>query len=433
MHASQRLSAQIVRDVLVEGVSLPDALARDSATLPPAVRGFVQELVYGTLRHWGVLSALVDLLVVRPPSPPLLRYLLAGALYQLLHMRQPPFAVVNHAVDAAKKIQPQSGAFINAALRRFLREKELLLTQAKQDPVARFSHPRWWITRLRKDFPKNWSALLDEGNKHPPLTLRVNTRQISRSALLARFADVGIAATPVGAVGVLLEAARDVVALPGFEQGLFSVQDLAAQYAAPLLDARDGMRVLDACAAPGGKTTHLLELADIELLALDNDVSRLPRVAENLVRLHLTEKNVDCLHADAADPAAWWDKKPFDRILLDAPCSASGIARRHPDIKWLRRATDISRFAEKQHALLVSLWPLLATGGSLLYVTCSLFREENDIVLAEFCARQRNARHEIPAFDDNSPHLGGQLLPNSHDARHNQDGLYYAMLRKIVS
>lgn len=429
MHISQQTAAQIVQSVLEDGVSLPQALARENTASSLAVRGFVQELAYGTLRYWGTLSALVDRLVSRPPAPPI-RYLLAVALYQLQHMHQPPFAVVNHAVNAAKKIQPKSGAFVNALLRRFLREKETLLISLENDPSAHYAYPHWWVARLQKDFPNDWQALLNEGNQRPPLTLRVNTTLTTRDAFLALLAEAEIAATPVGVSGVLLETAKDISALPGFAEGFFSVQDLAAQYAALLLNARAGMRVLDACAAPGGKTTHLLECADVDLLALDNDATRLARIGENLARLQLADKKIRCLHADAATPSEWWNKEPFDRILLDAPCSASGVVRRHPDVKWLRRDEDIPRFAKKQRALLSSLWPLLALDGRLLYITCSLFREENDQVVAAFCAQHKNVRHETPSFDEGAPHFGGQLLPCSRNASHNQDGLYYAILHK---
>ncbi len=430
MHASQYLAAQVVQDVF-HGKTLPNALARYHVSLPATIRGFVQELAYGTLRHWGLLSAQIDLLSNKPVSPPLLRYLLAIALYQLQHTRQPSFAVVNQAVDATKKIAPKSASFSNAVLRRFLREQETLTAQAQASSfAARFSYRPWWIRRLQHEYPDRWQSLLDEGNQRPPLTLRVNQRVTTPAALLRRLTDNGIAAKLVGQSGLLLEKAQDVATLPGFIEGEFSVQDLAAQQAAFLLDVHNGMRVLDACAAPGGKTAHLLEIADLSLTALDNDSARLTRVQENLARLKLDAPNVACVVGDASSPNGWWDGLLFDRILADVPCSASGVVRRHPDVKWLRRAADISHFAQTQSAILSALWSLLTPGGYLLYATCSLFHAENERVIASFCAQHPDARRRPVHFPEPLPHTGGQLFPNSDDTQANQDGLYYAMIEK---
>ncbi|MDR0247428.1 MAG: 16S rRNA (cytosine(967)-C(5))-methyltransferase RsmB [Burkholderiales bacterium] len=434
MQSSQILAARVVQQVL-RGTTLPVALSavldEGNDALTSAVRGFVHELAYGTLRHWETLRALFQALSTRPAGDPLLPPLVAVALYQLLHTRQPPFAVVDQAVQAAATaVHPAVKGFVNALLRRFLREKEALLAKIANDPVARYSYPAWWIARLQADYPETWQALLEAGNARPPLTLRVNRRQTTRATFLETLRSAGIEAIAVGDDGVILESPRPVSALPGFDDGWFSVQDASAQRTAPLLDVRDGMRVLDACAAPGGKTTHILEQVDVSLLALDNDAARLARVEENLKRLRLGSTQVICLRADAAQPNTWWNGQPFDRILADVPCSASGVVRRHPDVKWLRRDSDIAAFARTQTAMLEALWPLLASGGKLLYVTCSLFRAENEETVAAFCARHPEALHKIPIFAADTPHCGGQLLPSDTVTGHNQDGLYYAILHK---
>ncbi|MDR2173188.1 MAG: 16S rRNA (cytosine(967)-C(5))-methyltransferase RsmB [Burkholderiales bacterium] len=434
MQSSQILAAHVVQRVLC-GTTLPAALSAvlEDETPTPAVRGFIHELAYGTLRHWGTLRALFQMLSARSAGDPLLMPLVAVALYQLLHTRQPPFAVVDQAVQAAAAaVHPAVKGFVNALLRRFLREKEALLTKVADDPVARYSYPAWWITRLQADHPEIWQTLLEAGNARPPLTLRVNCRRTKRTAFLGALGDAGIDAQSIGDEGVMIEIPQPVSVLPGFDDGWFSVQDASAQWAAPLLDVRDGMRVLDACAAPGGKTTHILERANVSLLALDSDDTRLVRVEENLKRLRLDGSQVVCRRADAAQPDTWWDGQPFDRILADVPCSASGVVRRHPDVKWLRRQSDIAAFASAQTAMLDALWPLLASGGKLLYATCSLFRAENEKVIMAFCVRHPEALHEVPTFAADIPHCGGQLLPSDTVAGHNQDGLYYAILRKRV-
>ncbi|MDR0771109.1 MAG: 16S rRNA (cytosine(967)-C(5))-methyltransferase RsmB [Burkholderiales bacterium] len=430
VQSSQILAARAVQQVL-RGAALPAALAENDGALTPAVRGFVHELAYGTLRHWGTLHALFQALSARPAGDPLLPSLVAVALYQLLHTRQPPFAVVDQAVQAAAMaVHPSTKGFVNALLRRFLREKEVLLARIADDPAARYSYPAWWIARLRADYPETWQTLLEAGNVRPPLTLRVNRRKTTRAVFLETLRGAGIAATAVGDDGVIVESPQAVTALPGFDDGWFSVQDAAAQRAAALLDVHDGMRVLDACAAPGGKTTHILEQATVSLLALDSDMMRLSRVEENLKRLRLDGSQAVCRQADAARPGTWWDGQPFDRILADVPCSASGVVRRHPDVKWLRRQSDIAALARAQAAMLEALWPLLVAGGKLLYVTCSLFRAENEETVAAFCARHLEALHEVPTFAADIPHRGGQLLPSGTTTGHNQDGLYYAILHK---
>ncbi len=380
MQEAQKLAALAVRRVL-DGATLPVALAAVTAGAGDAGRrrSLVQELAYGTLRHWGTLEALTRRLATKPFTDPPLAALTAVALYQLGHTRAPPFAVVDRAVAAAGEIaRPAAKALVNALLRRYLRERETLDEAVRADPVARFSYPLWWIERVRREWPDDWEAILEAGNARPPLTVRVNRRVTDREAWLAACGAAGVAATPVGETGAIVDPPRPVPELPGYADGAFSVQDAAAQLAAPLLDLADGQRVLDACAAPGGKTTQVLETADVELVALDSDATRLNRVRENLTRLRLDSPRVTVREGDAGAPRGWWDGRPFDRILADVPCTASGVVRRHPDGKWLRRARDVASFGAQQARLLDSLWGCLAPGGKLLYVTCSVFRDEND-------------------------------------------------------
>jgi 16S rRNA (cytosine967-C5)-methyltransferase len=328
MHNEQTAAALAVRRVL-EGTTLPVALADSGAgSGNPA---FVQELAYGTLRHWGRLSALAAALSTKPLEAKL-QALVAVALYQLDHTRVPPFAVVDRAVDAAVLVaRPQAKGVVNAMLRRYLRERDTLNDRVAADsPVARWSHQRWWIGRLQADHPAHWESILVAGNQRPPLTLRLNRRAASREQALTRLKDAGIEATPVGEAGLIVAEPRPVAELPGFADGWFSVQDAGAQLAAPLLDLRKGQRVLDACAAPGGKTAHIAESAGVELTALDSDAVRIERIRENLGRLGLAG-HVHVVVGDAGDPAAWWDGRPFERILADVPCTASGTVRRHPD------------------------------------------------------------------------------------------------------
>ena len=428
MHRSQQQAALAVRCVL-GGQTLSAALASVGANDAGPARTLIHELAYGTLRHYGFLEALVRALAAKPIPDRDLAALVAVALYQLEHTSAPPFAIVDQAVRAAADIaRPAARSLVNAMLRRFLRERAALVERVRSDPVARWSHSRWWIARVRADHPDHWESVLAAGNERPPLSLRVNARRSTREALLARFGAAGIAARAAGAAGIVVETPRPVHELPGFDEGALSVQDLGAQLAAPLLRVREGMRVLDACAAPGGKTAHLMELAAIDLVALDVDAARLDRVGENLARLRLAPART--IVGDAATPDAWWDGVPFDRILADVPCSASGVVRRHPDAKWLRRPTDVAAFATKQRAILDACWTLLAPGGELLYATCSVFREENEARVAEFAASHADALREPITFAGGVAHSGGQLLPSLPGAVHNQDALFYSLLRK---
>jgi 16S rRNA (cytosine967-C5)-methyltransferase len=425
MQHVQKLAAAIVGHVLA-GRSL-DAELRGSvsADFAPADRAALQDIAYGTLRFLGRIDAALDQLLERPLKDERLRQLLRVALYQLMHTRAAPYAIVDHAVSAAAGVgQPAARGLVNAVLRNFLRRRESVLAAASKTEAGAYSHPQWWIDKVKAQYPERYAAVLEHANGHPPLTVRVNRRRQSVDAYLGRLHAEGMGARALGGDAVLLERPVPVERIPGFAHGDVSVQDAAAQYAAVLLDANPGSRVLDACAAPGGKTAHVLEIADVDLTALDNDAARLTRVQANLDRLAL---RAEVVCGDAAAPSAWSDGKPYARILADVPCSGSGVVRRHPDIKWLRRPDDIARFAERQRAILDALWQLVATDGKLLYATCSIFREENQDQIEAFLARHRDAqRVTLPPPYTNAQQVAGQILP---DETH--DGFFYALLRKI--
>ncbi len=449
---------QAVAGVLLavrEGRSWTTAqLAIDSALRPG-----VQALSFAVLRNYGSAMALRALLAARAPSPAadaLLCSVLALALAspttaeagtQEGTVADPGHAgahfeahtLVNQAVEAAKRspaTQAQA-SFINACLRRFLREREALLATALREPQAQYSHPTWWIKRLKNDYPKQWQAILQASASAAPLTLRVNTQQTSTADYQAALVSQAIQAKPVAHSGLELARSAYVPGLPGYAEGWFSVQDAAAQCAAPLLldaalnETLRPLRVLDACAAPGGKTAHLLEYAAargqaIEVIALDIDAARCQRIHDNLARLRLA---AHVISADAARPADWWDGQPFDAILLDAPCSASGIVRRHPDIRWLRRESDIAQLGQLQSGLLKALWPVLKQGGHLLYCTCSVFKAEGHTQIQTFVAHHSEATllpspgHLLPQ----SPPLA-ETMRDNHLGGH--DGFFYALLRK---
>ena len=416
-----------------QGQSATPALA----AVPAELRAGTQSLAFQALRQLGRAQALRTLLARRPP-PPAVDALLCTALalaWDPASAPYEPFTLVNQAVEAAKRSRataPQS-AFVNGCMRRFLRERDLLVAATDSDPVARWNHPDWWIRRLQADHPQQWEALLRVGNEAPPMTLRVNRRRSTPDAYQRRLADAGLLARRVGEDGLVLAHPCPVQALPGFDQGLVSVQDAAAQMAAPLLleglptpPGGRPLRILDACAAPGGKTAHLLERADAQVIALDVDPLRCERITQTLARLGL---QAQILAADAARPKDWWDGQAFDAILLDAPCTASGIVRRHPDVRWLRREADIAALAATQAALLAALWPLLRPGGRLLYCTCSIFRAEGQVQIGSFLA------HNTDAVLGPAP---GHLIPQSAAAAaavpdnrgRDPDGFFYAVLDK---
>lgn len=403
------------------GQALPRALAA-AFGLPgvtPAARGAMQDLAYRSLRRRGTAQALLHALADKPPSQPRLRALLCSALALLSDddPAYPAHTLVDQAVEAcaADGELARAKGMVNAVLRRFLRERDALMAKVMQDDEARLNYPAWWIAAMRAAWPQQADAVLAAGNRQPPLTLRVNRRKTSVDDYLARLAAAGIAAQATGAQGVKMARALPVNQIPGFADGCASVQDAAAQLAAPLLDLQDGMRVLDACAAPGGKTGHLLELATLDLLALDQDAERLKRVGDNLRRLSLSAE----LKQGDAGARDWWDGRPFDRILADVPCTASGIVRRHPDIRWLRRPEDSRQLARLSASILDNLWTMLKPGGKLLLATCSVWPEESELQASAFVARHGALRLSAP----------GQLLPVA-DEEHDHDGLFYALLQK---
>jgi 16S rRNA (cytosine967-C5)-methyltransferase len=395
------------------GRSLPDALTH----LEPgsSLRAAVQDLAYGTLRHLGLLDSILAELLHKPVKPSLHALLLA-ALYQLRARPRTGHTTVDQAVRAASRLEPAAKGLANAVLRNYLRDADALVARCDTD-LAHYSYPQWWLDRVRAAWPQHWQSILNAGNLHPPMTLRVNRRRLTAERYLAKLGECGLAGEIIGPQAILVERPVPIETLPGFSAGEVSVQDAGAQLAAPLLDVQPGMRVLDACAAPGGKAGHILELADCALTALDSDPARAPRISDNLARLGLSARVV-C--ADCLFPAAWSDGRLFERILLDAPCTASGVVKRHPDIKWLRRENDIAALAATQGRMLDVLWQQLAPGGKLLYATCSVFPQENTQTVESFLARNDGARG-LPL----AGLAGGQILP---DARH--DGFFYALLEK---
>lgn len=393
----------------------------------PAQRGAIQDLAYGSLRQYGRGDFLLTQLLREPldetGDKPLLRGLLLATLYRLETRPADTHTTVDQAVNAAAAIgRGQFKALTNAVLRNRLRRSTELLTAADADPVAHWQHPGWWIEKLRTAYPQQWQEILAAGNSHPPMTLRVNRRRSTVEDYLARLTAAGIAARALDDSAILLDKPQGVDKLPDFFSGLASVQDWGAQRAAGLLDAHAGMRILDACAAPGGKTAHLLENLEVELLALDAEAQRVERIRDNLQRLDLqaTLKTADCRTLDD-----WWDGRPFDRILVDAPCSASGVVRRHPDSKWLRRPEDIYRFARTQRQILAALWRVLAPGGKMLYCTCSVFPEENQQQIDAFLRQHADAEQLPMLTAPVATRLALQLTPtNEHD------GFFYAILQK---
>jgi 16S rRNA (cytosine967-C5)-methyltransferase len=470
----------------VQAVQAGRSLTTALPEVPGALRPGVQALTFHALRHLGTTQALVSALADKAPPAPA-RALLCAALALLLPVvnvvasadahadsdaaasanpgdgsaaRDPSqpvydaFTVVDQSVEAAHAVRGMAAqaGMVNACLRRFLREQAALLAQVSTDWEARYNHPAWWVKRVRRDHPQHWQAILAANNAAAPLVLRVNVAHISRADYLVHLADAGLPATPVGASGVALGRSVAVEGLPGYVQGWFSVQDPAAQLAAPLL--LDGMRgvpgaegqplrVLDACAAPGGKTAHLLEHAHhlglaVQVLALEVDAQRSQRITENLQRLALpanapaSASTARTVVADAGEVDRWWDGELFDAILLDAPCTASGIVRRHPDVRWLRRETDVAALAATQHRLLEALWPLLKPGGRLVYCTCSVFRAEGQAQVDSFLQRHTDAV-SLPAPGHLLPGSAGSGADMADNAPRENDGFFYASWERAVT
>jgi 16S rRNA (cytosine967-C5)-methyltransferase len=419
MQITQQLASQIVQAVLVNGQNLTDTLSatfKNRPTLTVQQRGAIQDISYGTLRFYGTINSVLRLLSHKPITDEAIAYLVLITLYQLIYTRAKTHAVVDSAVTNARCLKAPTAGLVNAILRNFLRQQDTLLMKAKETEIGQYSHPQWWIDRIKSAHLTTWQALLLANNEHPLFTLRVNRRKTTLEAYLHLLNEANIAAQALDEWAILLENPISVDKLPHFYEGHVSIQDWGAQQAAPLLDAQPGMRILDACAAPGGKTCHLLEMTDVEVLALDKDPKRLARIQSNLDRLQLTAR-LQC--ADAVEIASWWDGQLFDRILADVPCSATGVVRRHPDIKWLRRPQDIAKFAKQQRQILDALWGCLKTQGKLLYVTCAIFPEENEAQAQAFLQQHPNAKR-VPLPDN------GQWLPTQK-----HDGFYYALFEKI--
>lgn len=423
MNVIQTEAAGIVQRVM-GGCNLDRALADRLAANPhysPQQSGALRDLSYGTIRYYARLEFMLGKLLDHPPRDERVSHLLQVALYQLEYSKAGSHVIVDQAVRAAKRFKSPVGGLVNAVLRNFLRQGASLRQAADIEKTSRYAYPDWWIQKIEQQYGERSTGILQAGNSHPPMTLRVNRRHTSTENYLSLLEKADIKVQRVAEDALLLAQPMSVQGLPKFAEGWISVQDAGAQCAASILGVVNGMRVLDVCSAPGGKALHMLERADIELVAMDKDERRLDRVRQNLHRAKLSAQVV-C--ADAAQPAAWWDGKPFQRILADVPCSASGVVRRHPDIKWLRRPADIAAFSAQQLRILQAIWPLLDAGGKLLYATCSIFRQENQDVVGRFLATRADARQETinPPFANDPP---GQLLPcDLHD------GFFYALLCK---
>ena len=453
--AQLRHTAQCVQAV-EQGRSLSDVLPR----VPGELRPGVQALTFHVLRELGTARAVVACLVQRKPDPAVSALLCCAVALLLLEApaqaagegsEDPPsgsaptaprpqglhyaaHTVVNQAVEAARldRSTQRQAAFVNACLRGFLRERSALLARVAEQPAAHWNHPSWWVQRLQRDHPEHWQAILHANNQPGPMALRVNRRRVDRNTYQQALLDMGLNSQPMGEDGLVLQTPQPVERLPGFAQGDCSVQDGAAQMAAGLLlqgrQWTSSDRVLDACAAPGGKTAHLLERAELDLLALDLDPLRCERIHASLQRLGL---KAQVLTADAAQPAQWWDGRLFDAILLDAPCTASGIVRRHPDVRWLRRASDVDALVAIQRQLLEALWPLLKPGGRLLYATCSVFKAEGEDQVRAFLARHTNALQK-PSVGHLLPGLAAPAGEFNDNPPGGYDGFFYACIDKAL-
>lgn len=424
------LAAEALAEVAIQGASLREVLTRSAPRLAdPRDRAMLSALLHEGARWWLRYDAALKALLDKPLKrrQPTIHALLVIGLVQIEVLKLPAYAAVGATVEATRTLgRPRLASLVNAVLRRWLREREERTVPLDADPVTRHSLPSWLVRAIHQDWPEHADTVLAANNIEPPLTIRVNRRRGSRENLAATFAQAGYGseAHPWLPDALMLERSTDITRLPGFNDGLFAVQDGAAQAAADLLEVRDGQRVLDACAAPGGKACHLLERADVELTALEASRPRTRRIHDNFKRLGLSAQVVT---GDAGDPEAWWDGKPFERILVDAPCSATGVIRRRADVRLHRRAGDIRNVTAMQKRILAALWPLLAPGGRLLYVTCSLLRAENEAVIHDFLEHHPDAgpgKLKLPTGHATGP--GWQILPGEDEL----DGMYYAALLK---
>jgi 16S rRNA (cytosine967-C5)-methyltransferase len=427
---TRALAATALADIALHGVSLREAMERHAGRLAdPRDRALLMALLSEGARWWLRFEPALDRLLAQPlrRKEPQVHALLVLGLVQLEILELQDYAAVAATVEATRALgRPRLAGLVNAVLRRWQRERTALLAALDATAATRHAHPLWLAEAIARDWPAQADAVLAADNHEPPLMLRVNTRRSTRAALIERLRLDGQMAEPHAwlADAIVLPHSGDVTRLPGFAAGQFAVQDGAAQVAADLLDARPGQRVLDACAAPGGKACHLLERTELALTALDTDPARLRRIGQNLERLGL---RAELAVGDAGTPSAWWDGAPYDRILVDAPCSATGVLRRRPDVRLHRRGSDVASLAAQQQRILAALWPLLKPGGRLLYVTCSLLRAENEAVVQALLASASDARAvplTLPVGQ--SAAVGWQILPGDGDL----DGMYYAVLEK---
>ena len=430
MYIAQQIAAQAVHQVLAGHnltLALP-AATRKFPNLTPQQRSTAQDLSYGTLRFYGEINAYLTRLLEKPLTNEGVHCLLLVAIYQLLHDKAQAFTVVDQAVTAAAQFKTAwAKGLVNAVLRNFLRQKDDLAKKITTNELATYSYPQWWINKLKVQYPNHWQSILLVGNQHPPMTLRINRKKINMPDYFVALQNEGLEANVLNDTAVMLTKPIPVEKIPQFTNGAVSVQDYGAQLAAKLIDLKDDQRVLDACCAPGGKTAHILESADVLVTALDNDADRLLKVQSNLERLHL---NAQLICGDASYIHDWWDGVLFDRILADVPCTASGIVRRHVDIKWLRREADVASFAKQQALILRELWQTLAKGGKLLYATCSIFNEENQGQIDKFLQENSDASQQVWSYENAENPVpqkieNSQLIPcNAHD------GFFYALLQK---
>ena len=430
--SARQATIQAIKKVVDKHLSLSSVLPELSKTTKQNEQALLQEMSYGCLRWYLQLDAIVNQLVKKPfkERDRDIHFILIVGLYQFIHMRVPAHAAVDETVKLTNSIGKKWAAgIVNAVLRNFQREQEAIMADINENPVAAYAHPKWLIDLIKKSWPDDWEKILQVNLERPPMTLRINLLKTDRDNYGKKLSEKNMSFTlsEFNNTALTLDNPVNVDQLPGFFDGLISIQDQAAQFAAGLVNAQTGQRILDACAAPGGKTGHLYETCPNAglLVAIDSEEKRISFIRENMVRLGF---NATLFTADAAQPEKWWDKKPFDRILLDAPCSASGVIRRHPDIKLLRQPEDIQQLVQTQAILLKTLWKLLTPGGCLVYATCSIFPDENENQIARFLDSCNDAKEQnIDVTWGRRVSHGRQILPGEHG----MDGFYYACLRKV--
>ena len=425
MQNSQLMSAKVL-EKLLNGSNLDksfDAVFNSSKSKSIDIQeSQIKALTYGSVRFLGKSRFIIDQLVKNKIENRTVECLIHIALYQLSQEKFNNFTIVNQAVDAAKKIDFRKSKFVNAILRNYLRSKDDLHALLNQEQVAKYSYQNWWINKVKIEFKNDWEEILEIGNQHPPLTLRINKRNINIEKYSETLINNGLEHQIISNTGLIIKNPLNINDIPGFLEGNISVQDFGAQIATELLDIKRDQKILDACAAPGGKTCNIVEYANVDVTALEIDEIRAKKIVDNLRRLEL---NANVIHGELCNDNLWWDGEHFDRILLDVPCSASGIVRRHVDIKWLRQMNDLKKFSEMQYLLLKSAWPLLKCGGKLLYVTCSIFSNENRDVIERFKKEFIDVNEIELVYPNNIKHIKNQLIPSE-----NHDGLFYALLEK---